>query len=112
MTASSPSPRPYAASAGPPCRSPASRSRRFGSAIRQTRRADFSPEQVAFLTFGRGLDTTRMRSMLGFEPSFTTAGAFADFAASLAPGIFGPERVRATESALVGALTSGRGSRG
>ena len=84
----------------------------FGSAIRQTRRADFSPEQVAFLTFGRGLDTTRMRSMLGFEPSFTTAGAFDDFAASVGPGMFGPERVRATESALVEALTSGRGSRG
>ncbi len=44
----------------------------FGSAIRQTRVADFSPEQVAFLTFGRGLDTTRMREMLGFEPGFTT----------------------------------------
>jgi UDP-glucose 4-epimerase len=84
----------------------------FGSAIRQTRRADFSPEQVAFLTFGRGLDTTRMRSVLGFEPSFTTAEAFDDFAASLAPGIFGPERVLATESAVLGALTSGRGSRG
>ena len=84
----------------------------FGSAMRQTRRADFSPEQVAFLTFGRGLDTTRMRSMLGFEPRFTTAGAFSDFAASLAPGMFGAERVRATESALVEALTSGRGSRG
>ena len=84
----------------------------FGSAIRQTRRADFSPEQVAFLTFGRGLDTTRMRSMLGFEPSFTTAEAFADFASALSPGIFGAERVQATESALVGALTSGRGSRG
>src|SRR6476646_1515714 len=84
----------------------------FGSAIRQTRRADFSPEQVAFLTFGRGLDTTRMRSMLGFEPSFSTAEAFADFAGSVTPGIFGPERVLATESALVGALTSGRGSRG
>src|SRR4051794_17137318 len=84
----------------------------FGSAIRQTRRADFSPEQVAFLTFGRGLDTTRMRSMLGFEPSFTTAEAFADFASSVTPGIFGPERVLVTESALVGALTSGRGSHG
>ena len=84
----------------------------FGSAIRQTRRADFSPEQVAFLTYGRGLDTTRMRSMLGFEPAFTTAAAFADFASALAPGIFGAERVQATESALVGALTSGRGSRG
>jgi UDP-glucose 4-epimerase len=84
----------------------------FGSAIRQTRRADFSPEQVSFLTYGRGIDTTRMRSMLGFEPGFTTAEAFDDFAASVAPGIFGPERVRATESALVGALTSGRDSRG
>jgi UDP-glucose 4-epimerase len=84
----------------------------FGSAIRQTRRADFSPEQVAFLTYGRGLDTTRMRSMLGFEPAFTTAEAFADFASALSPGIFGAERVQATESALVGALTSGRGSRG
>jgi UDP-glucose 4-epimerase len=84
----------------------------FGSAIRQTRRADFSPEQVAFLTFGRGLDTGRMRSMLGFEPSFTTAEAFADFATSVTPGIFGPERVLATESALVGALTSGKGSHG
>jgi UDP-glucose 4-epimerase len=80
----------------------------FGSAIRQTRRADFSPEQVAFLTYGRGLDTTRMRSMLGFEPGFTTTDAFDDFADSLTPGIFGSERVRATESALVGALTSGR----
>ncbi len=83
----------------------------FGSAIRQTHVADFSPEQVAFLTFGRGLDTTRMRSMLGFEPSFTTAQAFADFAASLAPGVFSPNRVRATEEALVGALTPGGGDR-
>ena len=47
--------------------------------------ADFSPEQVAFLTYGRGLDTTRMRTMLGFEPSFTTAQAFADFASVAHP---------------------------
>ncbi len=85
---------------------------RFGSAIRQTHVADFSPEQVAFLTFGRGLDTTRMRSMLGFEPSFTTAQAFADFASSLAPGILSPTRVRATEKALAGALAPGGGRRG
>lgn len=84
----------------------------FGSAVRKTRVADFSPEQVAFLTFGRGLDTTRMRTVLGFEPSFTTAQAFADFASSLSPGLLAPERVRATESALVGALTSGGDRRG
>jgi UDP-glucose 4-epimerase len=84
----------------------------FGSATRQSRNADLSPEQVAFLTFGRGLDTTRMREMLGFEPKFTTAQAFADFAGSVAPGFLGPARVRATEAALVGALTSGGDRRG
>ncbi len=82
----------------------------FGSAIRQTRAADFSAEQIGFLTYGRGLDTTRMRSMLGFEPSFTTAEAFADFADSLAPGPLGADRVRATEAAMMDALTSRRGA--
>jgi UDP-glucose 4-epimerase len=67
---------------------------------------------VAFLTFGRGLDTTRMREMLGFEPQYTTAGAFADFADSVVPGFLGPDRVRATEAALVGALTSGGDAHG
>jgi UDP-glucose 4-epimerase len=42
--------------------------------------ADFSPEQLGFLTFGRGVDTSRMRSELGFEPAYTTEEAFADFA--------------------------------
>ena len=51
----------------------------------RARVADFSPEQLGFLTYGRGVDTTRMRAMLGFEPTFTTAEAFADFAAALAP---------------------------
>jgi UDP-glucose 4-epimerase len=53
-----------------------------------------------------------MRSMLGFEPAFTTAQAFADFASSLSPGVFAPARVQATEAALVGALTSGGDRRG
>ena len=56
---------------------------RLGSVLRQARVADFSPEQLGFLTFGRGVDTTRMRDVLGFEPRFTTASAFADFGISL-----------------------------
>ena len=84
----------------------------FGSAIRQTRVADFSPEQVAFLTFGRGLDTTRMRTELKFEPKYSTAEAFADFAASVTPGLVNPERVRATETALVGALSRSSSTNG
>jgi UDP-glucose 4-epimerase len=56
-----------------------------GSVLRSARLADFSPEQLSFLTYGRGVDTTRMRDMLGFEPSFTTEEAFGDFAAGLTP---------------------------
>lgn len=56
---------------------------RLGSVLRQARVADFSPEQLGFLTYGRGVDTTRMRQTLGFEPRYSTARAFADFGASL-----------------------------
>lgn len=55
----------------------------LGSVLRSARLADFSPEQLSFLTYGRGVDTTRMREILGFEPRFTTAEAFADFGATL-----------------------------
>ncbi|GAB3989708.1 NAD-dependent epimerase/dehydratase family protein [Nocardioides marmoraquaticus] len=76
----------------------------FGQTLRQTKVADFSPDAVAFLTYGRGLDTTRMRSMLGFEPAHTSAEAFESFVASLRPGPLAPPRVRAVEQGLVGAM--------
>jgi UDP-glucose 4-epimerase len=40
---------------------------------------DFTGEQLRLLQYGRVLDTTRMRRDLGFEPGFTTRGAFTDF---------------------------------
>ncbi len=55
----------------------------LGSALRSARIADFSPEQVSFLTYGRGVDTTRMRTELGFTPTRTTAEALMDFGAGL-----------------------------
>lgn len=57
----------------------------LGSVLRSARLADFSPEQIGLLTYGRGVETTRMREMLGFEPAFTTAEAFADFGSLLPP---------------------------
>ncbi len=65
----------------------------LGSALKSARVADLSPELVAFLTYGRGVDTTRMRADLGFEPRYSTASAFAEFAASLPPGGGRAERV-------------------
>jgi UDP-glucose 4-epimerase len=68
----------------------------IGSVFRQARYADLSPEQVSFLTYGRGVDTTRMRVVLGFEPSFTTTETFAEFAARLRPTLVDVKRVART----------------
>jgi len=80
----------------------------FGSAMRQARVADFSREQVSFLTYGRGVETTRMREVLGFHPSRTTEEAFSEFAASIEPGVISERRVRAAEATLLGALGGAR----
>jgi len=52
---------------------------------------DFTGEQLRFLSYGRVLDTTRMRTRLGFEPRYTTREAFTDFARSR--GLSGPLNV-------------------
>ncbi len=75
----------------------------IGATLGRAGLADFSPEQVAFLTYGRGIDTTRMRTELGFEPKFSTADAFADFAASLAPGVYSSGRLTSPDTYLAGA---------
>ena len=70
-----------------------------GGLARRMGLADFSPDQMSFLAFGRGLDTTRMRSVLGFEPQFTSRGAFEDFARTVGPAV--------PAAALVGDAVSG-----
>jgi UDP-glucose 4-epimerase len=54
--------------------------------VRRARLADFSPDQITFLTYGRVVDTTRMRGEFGFAPEYTTAAAFDDFKRSQRPG--------------------------
>ncbi|MFY9331591.1 MAG: NAD-dependent epimerase/dehydratase family protein [Candidatus Nanopelagicales bacterium] len=51
-----------------------------GRSLGSTGLADFSTEQVRFLTYGRAIDTSRVEQELGFAASWTTADAFADFA--------------------------------
>ena len=74
----------------------------FGSVVRGSGLSDFSPEQVSFLTFGRGVDTTRMREEFGFHPTYTTAEAFADFGRSLPTGIHAPGRFASPDTVLAG----------
>lgn len=56
-----------------------------GSVLKSAHLAELPPELRGFLTYGRGVDTSRMRSEFGFEPTYTTAEAFAEFAAGLQP---------------------------
>ncbi|HQK30901.1 MAG TPA: SDR family oxidoreductase [Phycicoccus sp.] len=64
---------------------------------------DFSPDQMDLLAFGRGIDTTLMRTVLGFEPQRTTREAFTDFARSVPNLMESPAQV---EAALEGALST------
>jgi UDP-glucose 4-epimerase len=85
----------------------------LGGAARQLLRrrglVDLSPEQMRYLSHGRGLDTTRMRSELGFEPRFTTREAFLDFVRGRRlQGPLNPETVHGARDALA-ALVTGAG---
>ncbi|MEE1751071.1 NAD-dependent epimerase/dehydratase family protein [Streptomyces sp. SP18CS02] len=64
-----------------------------GTALRTVGMTDFSPEQIRLLTHGRVVSTTQMRETLGYEPAYTTAETFADFARSRGPGLVPPGKL-------------------
>jgi UDP-glucose 4-epimerase len=79
-----------------------------GSIFRRTGLVDFSPEQLQFLQFGRGVDTMRLADDFGYATRFTTLEAFDDFVAGsgLNP-IIDPARIEAVVGAVRG-LVGGR----
>ncbi|MGI8576807.1 MAG: NAD-dependent epimerase/dehydratase family protein [Nocardioidaceae bacterium] len=77
----------------------------IGSLFPQARGAQLSVEQAAFLTYGRVLDTTRMRELLGFEPGYTTSAAFEAFARRLRPGPLNAARLRDAEKQVAHLVT-------
>ncbi|TQM30242.1 UDP-glucose 4-epimerase [Nocardia bhagyanarayanae] len=72
---------------------------------------EFTGEQLDYFHFGCGLDTTRMRTELGFEPRWTTVQAFDDFigGAALRP-VFDPAWIDAAEKKLLGLIGAGTGA--
>lgn len=49
--------------------------------VRRAGRVDVPADQLRFLRYGRVVDLDRMRGELGFEPRYTSRGAFEDFVA-------------------------------
>ena len=74
----------------------------LGQFVRRAGLADFSPDQMQFLAFGRGLDTTRMREVLHLEPRYTTREAFEDFAGHVGPALPGADMVGVAVDQLAG----------
>ncbi|HEU4676405.1 MAG TPA: NAD-dependent epimerase/dehydratase family protein [Motilibacteraceae bacterium] len=76
-----------------------------GQLFRRAGLADFSPEQMRFLSHGRGLDCTRLRERIGYEPRYSTPAAFDDFVAARGlGGPLSPQPVAAAEAAVRRAL--------
>ena len=63
----------------------------LGAVIRRAGLADFSSDQLSFLSYGRGLDTTRMRTVMNFQPRWDTRAAFRDFAEHAPPIVPGAD---------------------
>ena len=71
---------------------------------RATRYTELDREQLDYLSYGRVMDTTRMRNDLGYSPKWTTTEAFDDYVRGrgLTP-IVDPRWVRSMESRAVSA---------
>jgi UDP-glucose 4-epimerase len=80
-----------------------------GSLVRTLGMSDFSPEQIRLLTHGRVVSTGQMRETLGFQPKYTTAETFADFARSQGPGLLPPEAVAAAVDRIAALPLAGGG---
>ncbi|MFY2861774.1 SDR family oxidoreductase [Mycobacterium sp. THU-M104] len=78
---------------------------------RANRYTEISRDQFDYLSYGRVMDTTRMRTELGFQAKWTTAEAFDDYVRGrgLTP-IIDPHRVRSWEGRAI-ALAQRWGSR-
>jgi UDP-glucose 4-epimerase len=74
------------------------------SVRRATMNSEVNRDQLAYFSFGRAMDTTRMRSELGFEPKWTTLEAFDDFVRGrgLTP-IISPQWVSSAEGRMLAA---------
>jgi UDP-glucose 4-epimerase len=81
---------------------PAFAMRGLGSAVHRARLGlpDFSADQLDYLTYGRGLDTSRMRSVLGHETNHSTEDVVEEFARAHPTDALEAHPVVALESAV------------
>lgn len=87
--------------------------RTLGRAVMGPVMREFTREQLDYFQFGCGLDTTRMRTVFGFEPRWTTVQAFDDFVrgAALRP-VVDARWIDRAENGLLALIGTGSGAKG
>ena len=83
-----------------------------GQALRRTSKLDLSPDQVAFLTHGRVVDTTALRERFGFVPGWSTPDTLDEFGAGVGRGPVDASTVRQVEQRVGGVYAAVRSARG
>ena len=78
----------------------------LGRFVKSTGLADFSQDQMQYLAWGRGMDTTKMREVLRLEPEFTTRRAFEDFITHVGSGVPGSAAIGAAVNGLAGSAAN------
>lgn len=80
--------------------------------FRQARLTDFSADQIAVLTYGRGMDTGRFFEAVGFVPRFSSRAAIEEFADAAGPGLVSRTPIDSMLSGLRALLRQQESSRG
>ena len=78
----------------------------LGRLVKRAGLADFSQDQMQYLAWGRGMDTTKMREVLHLEPEFTTRTAFEDFTSQMGSGLPGSAAIGAAVNGLAGSAAN------
>lgn len=78
------------------------------SLLRQARLGDWSSDQIAALTYGRAMDTTRFVKATGLEPRFTSRQALAEFVSVSTPGLLSADRVDQVLGGFTGLVEASR----
>lgn len=81
----------------------------LGAVLRGSGAADFSPEQLSFLAYGRVVDIGKLERTFGWTPHYTTVEAFDDFVRGRnLSSVLSPENVKAAENAVLARVTGRR----
>lgn len=84
-----------------------------GRLLRSVGLSDFSPEQVTALRHAPVADTTRLRTLFGYQPRYSSVQAFDDFAASCRmPPLYTSASVAVAERLVATAVSGLAGIRG